>query len=105
MRLDGTRRRSCHLARSNLSPAAKVFHYGQEIFEGLKAYAWHEDQVALFRPEQNARRFNQSAEKMVMPEVPEELHSQAWNCWSISCVSGCLGRKAALVLASGLDGH
>ncbi|RNC68338.1 MAG: branched-chain amino acid aminotransferase [Desulfuromonadales bacterium] len=56
-----------------LDPAALVFHYAQEIFEGLKAYKWPDGTVALFRPEMNARRFNLSADRMCMPEVPEEL--------------------------------
>ena len=56
-----------------LDPAALVFHYAQEIFEGLKAYKWEDGRVALFRPEMNARRFNQSAERICMPQVPEEL--------------------------------
>jgi len=53
-----------------------VLHYGQEIFEGLKAYRWQDGSVALFRPEMNARRFNHSAERLCMPEVPEELFLQ-----------------------------
>lgn len=56
-----------------LDPAALVFHYAQEIFEGLKAYKWQDGRIALFRPEMNARRFNHSAARMCMPEVPEEL--------------------------------
>jgi branched-chain amino acid aminotransferase len=60
-----------------LSPAAKVLHYSQEIFEGQKAYAWPGGRVALFRPELNARRLNRSARRMVMPEVPEELQLEA----------------------------
>ena len=56
-----------------LDPACLVFHYAQEIFEGLKAYKWDDGRIALFRPEMNARRFNQSAERMCMSEVPEEL--------------------------------
>jgi branched-chain amino acid aminotransferase len=56
-----------------LDPACLVFHYAQEIFEGLKAYKWADGRVALFRPEMNARRFNQSGDRMCMPEVPEEL--------------------------------
>ena len=50
-----------------LSPAAKALHYGLEIFEGLKAFAQPGGQVALFRPECNARRLNRSARRMVMP--------------------------------------
>lgn len=56
-----------------LDPACLVFHYAQEIFEGLKAYKWQDGTIAMFRPEMNARRFNRSAERMCMPEVPEEL--------------------------------
>jgi branched-chain amino acid aminotransferase len=56
-----------------MDPACAVLHYAQEIFEGLKAYKWSDGRIALFRPEMNARRFNQSATRMCMPEVPEEL--------------------------------
>jgi branched-chain amino acid aminotransferase len=56
-----------------LDPACLVFHYAQEIFEGLKAYKWADGRIALFRPEMNARRFNQSADRMCMAEIPEEL--------------------------------
>ena len=56
-----------------LDPATAVFHYAQEIFEGLKAYRLEDGGLALFRPEQNARRFNASARRMAMPELPEEL--------------------------------
>jgi branched-chain amino acid aminotransferase len=55
-----------------LHPSALVFHYGQEIFEGLKAYRQDSGAVALFRPEANAARFNQSARRMAMPELPED---------------------------------
>lgn len=57
----------------SLDPAAAVLHYAQEIFEGLKAYRRADDGIALFRPEQNARRFMRSARRMAMPEMPEEL--------------------------------
>ena len=56
-----------------LDPAAAVLHYAQEIFEGMKAYRQEDGGVALFRPEANARRFNASAERMAMPQLPEEL--------------------------------
>jgi branched-chain amino acid aminotransferase len=59
-----------------LDPACLVLHYAQEIFEGLKAYKLEDGRITLFRPEMNARRFNQSAERMCMPEVPEELFLQ-----------------------------
>jgi len=56
-----------------LDPAAAVLHYAQEIFEGLKAYKQADGSIALFRPEANARRFNASAQRLAMPELPEEL--------------------------------
>lgn len=56
-----------------LDPSCMVLHYSQEIFEGLKAYKWSDGRVALFRPEMNARRFNQSAERLCMPELPEDV--------------------------------
>ena len=56
-----------------LDPSAMVLHYGQAIFEGLKAYRQPDGGVAVFRPEENARRFNRSAARLAMPEVPEEL--------------------------------
>jgi len=56
-----------------LDPAASVLHYAQEIFEGMKAFAHAEGGLALFRPEANAARFNASARRMAMPEIPEAL--------------------------------
>ncbi|MEQ8523009.1 MAG: hypothetical protein RIC15_12750 [Vicingaceae bacterium] len=56
-----------------LSPATCSLHYGQAIFEGMKAYKGKDGKVRLFRPEQNARRFNISAKRMCMPEIPEEI--------------------------------
>ena len=60
-----------------LDPSAMVLHYGQAIFEGLKAYRQPDGGVALFRPEENARRFNRSAARLAMPELPEELFLEA----------------------------
>jgi branched-chain amino acid aminotransferase len=54
-----------------IAPGAAVLHYGQEIFEGLKAYRRSDDSIWLFRPELNARRFNQSADRMALPRLPE----------------------------------
>lgn len=56
-----------------LDPASSVFHYGQEIFEGLKAYRHANGSIWTFRPEQNAARFNRSARRLALPELPEEL--------------------------------
>lgn len=53
-----------------ISPAAMVLHYGQAIFEGLKAYRQPDGSLALFRPFDNAARFNRSATRMAMPELP-----------------------------------
>ena len=56
-----------------LSPALAALHYGQAIFEGMKAYKNQQGEAFLFRPYDNFRRFNISAERMAMPQVPEEL--------------------------------
>src|SRR5690606_21040409 len=56
----------------SLDPATAVLHYAQEIFEGLKAYRLSDGGIALFRPESNARRFNESAARLAMPQLPEE---------------------------------
>jgi len=56
-----------------LHPTAKVFHYGQEIFEGMKAYRVSKKGPYLFRPLENYKRFNLSAERMAMPFIPEDL--------------------------------
>lgn len=60
-----------------LDPAAAVLHYAQEIFEGLKAYRGEGDSITLFRPDQNAKRFNQSATRMAMPNLPEAVFLEA----------------------------
>ncbi|WP_353205998.1 branched-chain amino acid aminotransferase [Sphingorhabdus sp.] len=60
-----------------LDPATAVLHYAQEIFEGLKAYRLADGGMALFRPEQNARRFQRSAKRLAMPELPEDMFLQA----------------------------
>jgi branched-chain amino acid aminotransferase len=56
-----------------LDPASAVLHYAQEIFEGLKAYRQADGGLALFRPDMNARRFRNSAERLAMPELPDAL--------------------------------
>ncbi len=56
-----------------LDPACSVLHYAQEIFEGMKAYRADDGSTTLFRPEQNARRFNTSAERLAMPTLPEDI--------------------------------
>jgi len=56
-----------------MDPSSRVFHYGQAIFEGMKAYKDEQDDIWLFRPEQNFIRFNKSAARLAMPEVPEDV--------------------------------
>ncbi|MFJ1761251.1 branched-chain amino acid aminotransferase [Amycolatopsis sp. NPDC088138] len=63
--------RSRPLAEFSLHPATMAFHYGQTVFEGLKAFWRPDGQRALFRPEDHARRFARSARRMAMPELPE----------------------------------
>lgn len=60
-----------------LSPATAVFHYAQSIFEGMKAYRHPDDSIHAFRPEANARRFNRSAKRLALPELPEEAFLDA----------------------------
>lgn len=56
-----------------LDPAAGVLHYGQEIFEGMKAYRHEDGSIWTFRPDANAARLNRSARRLALPELPEEL--------------------------------
>jgi branched-chain amino acid aminotransferase len=61
-----------------LDPATQVFHYGQELFEGLKAYRQQDSgSIVMFRPQANAARFNTGARRMAMPELPEETFLRA----------------------------
>ena len=60
-----------------LSPAAMVFHYGQEMFEGLKAYKGDDGANYLFRPDMNAKRTNDTNDRLCIPRVPEEDYVQA----------------------------
>lgn len=55
-----------------LDPASSVLHYASEVFEGLKAYQHPDGGVYTFRPHANAARFNRSAVRMALPELPEE---------------------------------
>ncbi len=64
-------------ANLSMHPAATVFHYGAEIFEGLKAYRRADGKVQLFRPIENVRRMNNSAERLRLPQMPEEDMLQA----------------------------
>ena len=56
-----------------IDPAAKVLHYAEEIFEGLKAYRTADGTIQLFRPDCNIERMNNSAERMCLPQIPAEL--------------------------------
>ncbi len=62
-----------------MDPSSKVFHYGQAIFEGMKAYKDANDDIWLFRPDENFKRFNNSAKRMAMPEVPEAIFMDGLN--------------------------
>ena len=61
----------------SISPAAKVFHYGQAVFEGMKAYKDDQGKVWLFRPEDNFNRINKSSKRLAIPEFPKELFFEA----------------------------
>jgi branched-chain amino acid aminotransferase len=60
-----------------IDPASAVLHYAQEIFEGLKAYRTANGGATMFRPLENARRFQQSAERLAMPQLPEQVFLEA----------------------------
>ena len=60
-----------------VSPSSSVFHYGQAIFEGMKAFKDNNDSVWLFRPFENAKRFNQSCERLAIPNFPENTFVDA----------------------------
>jgi len=61
----------------SLSPACVVFHYGQEMFEGMKAYRGEDGKTYLFRPEKNAQRANDSNRRLCIPEIPEDIFVDA----------------------------
>lgn len=60
-----------------LDPATVVFHYGQEMFEGLKAYKTKEGKVQLFRPDMNAKRTNSTNKRMCIPQIDEQVYIDA----------------------------
>ncbi|MFY7667636.1 MAG: branched-chain amino acid aminotransferase [Crocinitomicaceae bacterium] len=76
---DGEWKQGAIMPFQNISmhPAMSAIHYGQSIFEGLKAYRTINDEVNIFRPDMNAKRFAESAKRMCMPEVPEEIFLEA----------------------------
>ncbi|MFA9378470.1 MAG: branched-chain amino acid aminotransferase [Lachnotalea sp.] len=61
----------------SLDPSAMVFHYGQEMFEGLKAYKTEDGRILLFRPDKNIERANNTNRRICIPEIPEEDFLQA----------------------------
>ncbi|MEU1786745.1 branched-chain amino acid aminotransferase [Streptomyces sparsogenes] len=81
--IDWDRERGWHDARLHpygplvLDPSAQVFHYGQEVFEGMKAYRRPDGSVVTFRPYANAARLNRSCARMAMPQLPEETFVEA----------------------------
>ena len=60
-----------------LEPSCMVFHYGQEMFEGLKAYKTEEGRVLLFRPDKNIERANRSNRRLCIPDIPEDIFLEA----------------------------
>ena len=61
----------------NIHPAAVVFHYGQGLFEGMKAFRQADGRISIFRPDMNARRLNISASRLQMPMIDEEFFIEA----------------------------
>jgi branched-chain amino acid aminotransferase len=69
--------KSCKDHTINLSVAAACLHYGQEAFEGLKAFRCKDGKIKVFRPDQNAARLNKTITYILCPEVPEEIFIEA----------------------------
>ena len=65
------------LENLSIHPANLTLHYGQTIFEGMKAFLTNDDKPILFRPEEHAKRFNRSANRMSMPSIPEDVFIDA----------------------------
>tara|TARA_B110000967_G_scaffold111552_1_gene114179 strand:+ start:20 stop:1066 length:1047 start_codon:yes stop_codon:yes gene_type:complete len=63
----------------DMFPALHALHYGQSIFEGMKAYKGPQNETLLFRPEENAKRLNKSATRLCMPEIPEDIFLNGLN--------------------------
>jgi branched-chain amino acid aminotransferase len=82
-----------------LSPSLAALHYGQAIFEGIKAYKDAEGQAYIFRPQDNFARFNISAERMQMPAVPEELFMEGMRQLIELIRTGSLIRKITLCIS------
>ena len=61
----------------SLEPSAMVFHYAQEVFEGMKAYRGTDGKIRLFRPMENIRRMNNSCDRLCVPRIPEDLFLEA----------------------------
>ena len=62
-----------------ISPSARVFHYGQAIFEGMKAFKSNDDNILLFRPDENFKRFNLSSRRLAIPEIPKNIFFNGLN--------------------------
>ena len=62
-----------------ISPSARVFHYGQAIFEGMKCYRSDNDSLILFRPDENFKRFNISSKRLAIPEIPKKVFFEGLN--------------------------
>ncbi|QGY46764.1 hypothetical protein GM418_24830 [Maribellus comscasis] len=60
-----------------IEPSTMVFHYGQSVFEGLKAYLSENDEILLFRPEKNIKRLNKSSERLCIPALDEKFALKA----------------------------
>ena len=61
----------------NMNPAAMVLHYGQAIFEGLKAFKQQNGKISMFRPDKNIERMNSSARRLCMPEIDPDFFLEA----------------------------
>ena len=65
----------------HIHEGSTAIHYGQQCFEGLKAYRCKDGSINLFRPDQNAKRMQHTADRLLMPQVPTELFSVLVKKW------------------------
>ncbi len=86
-----------------LDPATAVFHYAQEIFEGLKAYRHDDGSIWAFRPDANAERMQRSSRRLALPGCPSATSCRPSRSWCASIGAGCRrapGRRASTCVRS-----
>ena len=81
-----------------LDPATVVFHYAQEIFEGMKAYRTADDTIQLFRPECNAKRMQDSADRLCIPKIPVEDMKKAYELGVFDATQSVVNQSSGVII-------